>query len=78
MIGTGILSVNNNNHANNNATNGDSGHVSPDDQDDDQERYFDKLERFKRTETEVNICFIDLSFEYCLWNSFIVSPYFFS
>lgn len=52
MIGTGILSVNNNNHANNNATNGDSGHVSPDDQDDDQERYFDKLERFKRTETE--------------------------
>jgi hypothetical protein len=34
--------------------NGDSGNVSQDEHDDDQERYFDKIERLKRTQNEVN------------------------
>ena len=33
--------------------NGDSGNVSQEEHDDDQERYFDKIERMKRTENEV-------------------------
>ena len=37
----------------NNIINGDSGNVSQDEHDEDQERYFDKIERLKRTETEV-------------------------
>jgi hypothetical protein len=34
--------------------NGDSGNVSQEEHDEDQERYFDKIERLKRTENEVN------------------------
>ena len=33
--------------------NGDSGNVSQEEHDDDHERYFDKIQRIKRTETEV-------------------------
>lgn len=38
----------------NSTMNGDSGNVSQDEHDDDQEHYFDKIERLKRTENEVN------------------------
>ncbi len=37
----------------NTTINGDSGNVSQEEHDDDQERYFDKIERLKRTENEV-------------------------
>ena len=37
--------------------NGDSGNVSQEEHDDDQERYFDKIQRIKRAETEVTIHF---------------------
>lgn len=37
----------------NTTVNGDSGNVSQEEHDDDQERYFDKIERMKRTENEV-------------------------
>ncbi|CAF1295836.1 unnamed protein product, partial [Adineta ricciae] len=36
----------------NTTVNGDSGNVSQEEHDDDQERYFDKIERMKRTENE--------------------------
>lgn len=38
----------------NTTINGDSGNVSQEEHDDDQERYFDKIERLKRTENAVN------------------------
>jgi hypothetical protein len=38
----------------NTTMNGDSGNVSQEEHDEDQERYFDKIERLKRTENEVN------------------------
>ena len=38
--------------------NSDSGNVSQDEHDDDQERYFDKIERLKRTENEVIYSYI--------------------
>ena len=38
----------------NSTVNGDSGNVSQDEHEDDQEHYFDKIERLKRTENEVN------------------------
>lgn len=37
--------------------NGDSGNVSQEEHDEDQERYFEKIQRIKRTELEVNISF---------------------
>lgn len=37
--------------------NGDSGNVSQDEHDDDQERYFDKIQRLKRRENEVKKVF---------------------
>ena len=37
------------------SVNGDSGNVSQEEHDDDQERYFDKIERLKRSENEVKI-----------------------
>ena len=37
----------------NTTINGDSGNVSQEEHDEDQERYFDKIERLKRTENEV-------------------------
>ena len=37
----------------NTTINGDSGNVSQEEHEDDQERYFDKIERLKRTENEV-------------------------
>jgi len=39
------------------SVNGDSGNVSQDEHDEDQERYFDKIERLKRKENEVKIFF---------------------
>ncbi len=38
--------------------NGDSGNASQDEHEEDQERYFDKIERLKRTENEVKILLI--------------------
>jgi hypothetical protein len=46
--------------------NGDSGNVSQDEHDDDQERYFDKIARLKRTENEVNYSSILLQMIYSL------------
>jgi hypothetical protein len=43
--------------------NGDSGNASQDEHDDDQEHYFDKIQRLKRTENEVNTILID-TFQY--------------
>ena len=37
----------------NSTINGDSGNVSQEEHEEDQERYFDKIERLKRTENEV-------------------------
>lgn len=39
----------------NSTMNGDSGNASQDEHEEDQEHYFDKLQRFKRTENEVTI-----------------------
>ncbi len=39
------------------SANGDSGNVSQDEHEDDQERYFDKMERLKRKEHEVKLFF---------------------
>jgi hypothetical protein len=39
----------------NSTINGDSGNVSQDEHEDDQERYHDKIQRLKRTENEVKI-----------------------
>lgn len=38
----------------NTTINGDSGNASQEEHDDEQERYFDKIERIKRTQNEVN------------------------
>lgn len=35
--------------------NGDSGNASQDEHEEDQEHYFEKLQRFKRTENEVKL-----------------------
>jgi hypothetical protein len=52
----------------NTTINGDSGNVSQEEHDDDQERYFDKIERLKRTENEVNeSCFYLSSFQSLLF-----------
>ena len=40
--------------------NGDSGNASQDEHDDDQEHYFEKIQRLKRTENEVNSSLISL------------------
>jgi len=52
----------------NTTINGDSGNVSQEEHDDDQERYFDKIERLKRTENEViESCFYLSSFQSLLF-----------
>ena len=43
----------------NSVVNGDSGNVSQEEHDDDQERYLEKIERLKRTENEVNFFFLN-------------------
>jgi len=42
-----------NTSSNNTTINGDSGNVSQEEHDDDQERYLEKIERIKRTENQV-------------------------
>jgi hypothetical protein len=48
----------------NTTINGDSGNVSQEEHDDDQERYFDKIERLKRTENEVNLIYFILEIQF--------------
>lgn len=47
-------SIGGSNSSTNTTINGDSGNVSQEEHDDEQERYFDKIQRLKRTENEVN------------------------